>query len=67
MTDSDILFEFVVVIVELATFMVYLSIGAVILEVICPKLVKLVKRIAVLTKIRKLKRRIMSGIKVQSG
>lgn len=66
MTDAEF-FEFIVVLVEIGAFMMILSVGAVILEVIYPKLVKLVKRIAVRVKIRKLKRRILAGIKVQSG
>lgn len=66
MTDAEF-FEFIVVLVEIGAFMMILSVGAVVLEVIIPKLVKLVKRIAVRAKIRKIKRRIMTGIKVQSG
>lgn len=67
MTDSEMFYEYIVVMVELTAFVAYLSVGAVILEVIVPKLLKLVKRIAVWVKIRKIKRRILSGIKVQSG
>ena len=66
MTDSE-LFELVIVMIEISAFMLVLTLGAVVLEVMYPKLVKLVKRIAVRIKIRKLKRRIMAGIKVQSG
>lgn len=66
MTDSE-LFELVIVMIEIGVFMLVLTLGAVVLEVIIPKLVKLVKRIAVRIKLRKIKRRIMSGIKVQSG
>lgn len=66
MTDAEFV-EFIIVVIELGVFMLYLSVGAVILEVIYPKLVKLVKQIAIRVKIRKIKRRILSGIKVQNG
>ena len=63
MTNAEF-FEFIVVLIEIGAFMMILSVGAVVLEVIIPKLTR---RIAVRAKIRKLKRRIMSGITVQSG
>lgn len=45
MTDSNLLFEFIVVIVEIGDFMLNLSVGAIVLKVIIPRLISFAKRV----------------------
>lgn len=67
MTDSEMFYEFIVVMVELTAFVAYLSVGAVISEVIVPRLVVIIKRIASWFSNFEIGKRIKSSIKVQSG
>lgn len=66
MTDSDLLFEFIIVMIELTAFVAYLSVGAVILEVIVPRLVVIIKSIAARFSNLEIGKRIKSSAKIQS-
>ena len=62
MTDAEF-FEFIIVIMELVAFITYLLAGAVVLEVIVPKLMNIAVRISVWLKNHKFGRRIRNHVK----
>ena len=51
MTEFDLFFEFIIVIIELAAFMIVLIIGAVILEVIVTRIITFLKLLTTRLKI----------------
>ena len=66
MTNSE-LFELIIVMIEIGAFMLVLTLGAVILEVIVPKFMNIAVKTIVWLKNHKLSRRISGLLKTQGG
>lgn len=58
---NELLFELVVVIIEIAAFVLYLSVGAVMLEVVVPWIVRILKNVTL--KLATIRVRLRTGTK----